>query len=120
MHPHLLIIAEYSGAVHAIDGLTHNQWWRNKNVERGGEWKRENEYYAWKREEISSHPSFNIRFILFRVAGRISGSESCVSRQDRFSCTVQQKIAGVGGMKPEERDRAANFLSTDYIPYAGN
>ena len=36
--------------------------------------ERGNEYYAWKREEISSRPSFNIRFILFRVAGRISGS----------------------------------------------
>lgn len=55
--------------------------------------KRGNEYYAWKREEISSRPSFNIRFILFHVAGRISGSEFRVSRRDRFSRAAQQKIA---------------------------
>lgn len=81
------------------------------------EGKRENEYYAWKCEEISSRPSFNIRFILFRVAGRISDSESCVSRQDR---STNKRGREVNGMKPEERDRAANFLSKDYVPYAGN
>ena len=82
--------------------------------------ERGNEYYAWKREEISSRPSFNIRFILFRVAGRISGSKSRVSHRDRFSCAAQQKIAGMDGMKPEEHDWAANFLSKDYVLRAGN
>lgn len=86
----------------------------------GVEEERGNEYYAWKREEISSRPSFNIRFILFRVAGRISDGESRVSCRDRFSCAAQQKIARVDGMKPEERDRAANFLSKDYVLRAGN
>jgi len=77
---------------------------------RRGEWKkRKKECYAWKREEISSHPSFNIRFILFRVAGRINGSNSRISRWDRFSCAAQQKIAGVDGTKPEGRRSSSQF-----------
>lgn len=73
--------------------------------------ERGNEYYAWKREEISSRPSFNIRFILFRVAGRISGGESRVSCRDRFSCAVQQKIAGV--------DEAGGARSSSQFPKQG-
>lgn len=66
--------------------------------------------------------SFNIRFILFHVVGSAANFSL---RRGLFSRTVHKRSRCKRGMEGireagEERNRAANFLSKDYFPRAGN
>lgn len=67
--------------------------------------------------------SFNIRFILFRVAGWIS-SKFLSSSASLFAYRSKDRGVrdGIEGIRKagEKRNRAANFLSKDYFPRAGN